>query len=115
MLVTFTCDAYPDTTLFGDVALRLLKMMGHSGTVPGALMPEDIPAALERLKQAVAAEKAAAAASKEARTRDRSDSEPDDDSDTPTVDIALRAFPLIELLTAAAREECHVMWQSSGR
>jgi len=33
MLVTFTTDAYADITMFGDVALTLLKMMGHSKTV----------------------------------------------------------------------------------
>ena len=34
MLVTFTTNAYADITMFGDVALAMLKMMGHSGTVP---------------------------------------------------------------------------------
>ncbi|MGZ8931232.1 MAG: DUF1840 family protein, partial [Methylosarcina sp.] len=31
MLVTFSCDAYPNTTYFGDVAHTLLNMMGKSG------------------------------------------------------------------------------------
>ena len=44
MLVTFTTDAYADITMFGDVALALLKMMGHSGTVPSAIQAaEDEP------------------------------------------------------------------------
>jgi hypothetical protein len=38
MLVTFTCKAYADITLFGNVAVSLLRLMGHSGTVPGALL-----------------------------------------------------------------------------
>ncbi|MFV1973803.1 MAG: DUF1840 domain-containing protein, partial [Thiohalobacterales bacterium] len=50
MLVTFTCSAYADITMFGDVAVQLLKMMGHSGTVPGAFRAEDIPVALEKLQ-----------------------------------------------------------------
>jgi len=33
MRVTFTTDAYVGITMFGDVALALLKMMGHSKTV----------------------------------------------------------------------------------
>jgi hypothetical protein len=64
MLVTFTCKAYADITLFGNVAVSLLRLMGHSGTVPGAL--------LVRLSQ--------------------------------------RALPLIELLEAAVKDECDVMW-----
>jgi hypothetical protein len=38
MLVTFSCDAYPNTTYFGEVAQTLLKMMGHSSHVSGALV-----------------------------------------------------------------------------
>ena len=49
MLVTFSCPVYANITMFGDVAVRLLKLMGHSGTTPGALLADDVPAALERL------------------------------------------------------------------
>ena len=55
MLITFKTEAYANITMFGDVAVALLKLMGHSATVPGALMPEDILDALERLKAGVAA------------------------------------------------------------
>ena len=53
MLVTFSCKAYPNITMFGDVAVRLLKMMGHSGTVPSAILAADIPAAVAKLEAAV--------------------------------------------------------------
>jgi len=32
--------------MFGDAAVRLLKLMGHSGTVPGALLAADVQTAL---------------------------------------------------------------------
>jgi len=35
MLVTFTTSAYAGITPFGDVALHLLKLMGHSAK-PGS-------------------------------------------------------------------------------
>ncbi len=98
MLVTFTTKAYADITMFGDVALALLKMMGHSGTVPGAILAADVPAALSRLKAAINAAKAAPT------TADKSE-------DDAPVSIAHRALPLIELLTAAAKENCDVMWK----
>jgi len=60
VLVTFTCKAYADITMFGDVALGMLRMMGHSEMVPGAILAEDVPAALDRLKRAVETAKAAA-------------------------------------------------------
>ena len=46
MLVTFTTDAYADITMFGDVALKMLRMMGHSATVPSAILAADVPEAL---------------------------------------------------------------------
>jgi len=55
MLVTFHTNAWSSITMFGDVAVTLLKMAGHSGTVPSAMLAADIPAALERLEHKLAA------------------------------------------------------------
>jgi hypothetical protein len=103
MLVTFRTNAYANITMFGDVAIQLLKLMGHSGTVPSAMLAADVPAALERLKAAVAKDKAAATAGPAKGAREK-------DSEEPPVSLAQRAFPLIELLEAAARRKCDVMW-----
>lgn len=100
MLVTFTTKAYADITMFGDVALALLKMMGHSGTVPGAILAEDVPEALERLKRGIDVAKAA----------ERKD-EKAGETDEPPVSIALRALPLVDLLATAAKRKCDVMWK----
>lgn len=104
MLVTFKTQAHANITMFGDVAVTLIKLMGHSGTVPGALMPEDIPAALARLEAAVAANPDADLDPGGAGGRD--------DEEGEHVSLAHRAFPLIELLRAAAEQEKHVMWES---
>jgi len=100
MLVTFTTDAYADITMFGDVAIALLKMMGQSGTVPGALLAEDVPTALRRLTVAIEAQKA-----------QEPDEMHDQEDDEPTVSITTRAMPLIDLLTAAAKAGSNVMWK----
>lgn len=100
MLVTFSTDAYADITMFGDVAINLLKMMGHSGTVPSAVMAEDIPAALNSLRAAINAANGAGA-------------EPDKrtDTDEPGVSMSNRAIPLLNLLQAAAKAKTNVMWK----
>jgi len=103
VLVTFSCPAYADITMFGDVAVRLLKLMGHSGTVPGALLAEDIPAALARLEAAIEAEKQLP-----------EPQAPEAEDDEPAVSLPHRALPLIELLKAAAKAECNVMWDSGS-
>ncbi|NBR29570.1 MAG: DUF1840 family protein, partial [Betaproteobacteria bacterium] len=52
MLVKFDSEA-GQILMFGDVAVALLKLMGQSGTVPGAILAPDIPAAVERLQSNV--------------------------------------------------------------
>ena len=82
MLVTFTTDAHADITMFGDVALAMLKMMGHSATVPGALAAEDVRPALDRLVAAVRVEEQSA----EPATSGG------DDDDEPPVSLSHRAL-----------------------
>jgi hypothetical protein len=98
MLVTFTTEAYADITMFGEHALPLLKMMGHSGTVPSALRAEDVPAALNQLTTAINALKT------EPSTESKLGGE-------PLVSMANRGFPLTKLLTAAAEAGKHVSWK----
>lgn len=88
-------------TMFGDIAVQLLKLMGHTGTVPSALLAEDIPEALARLKRALEGKEAPTGAA--AR-------EQNDRNEVP-VSLRQRAHPLIELLERAAREDCEVVWR----
>jgi Domain of unknown function (DUF1840) len=98
VLVTFTTDAYADITMFGDVALKMLKMMGHSATVPGAIRAEDVPSALSRLSAAIEADRSSPPLA-------------DKNADEPVVSAAHRALPLMNLLAAAAKEKSYVTWK----
>ncbi len=102
MLVTFSCDAHENITMFGDVALRLIKMMGHTGTVPSAIVKENVPSALTHLQQAIELER------QKPPPIPRRLSDDDDDQE---VSLVNRAIPLIELLEAAVKKECDVMWK----
>ena len=103
MLVTFSCPVYANITMFGDVAIRLIKMMGHSGTVPSALLAKDVQAALDRLRTAVTAD-----------SQPTPESTEDGERDEPVVSLSNRALPLIELLGAAANADCDVMWDDAN-
>ncbi|MDH3607807.1 MAG: DUF1840 domain-containing protein [Gammaproteobacteria bacterium] len=98
MLITFETKAYANITMFGEIAKKLIKSMGHSGTVPGAIQAKDLPKALEQLKIYLRAEIASV----------------NDDQETPEdenyVSIDKRAKPLIELLEAAIEQNEAVMW-----
>jgi hypothetical protein len=85
-------------TMFGEVAVQLLKMMGHSGTVPSALLAQDIPRARARLEGALAASPAASTEAGE------------DENGQPKVSLRQRAHPLLDLLERAAKADCDVLW-----
>ena len=102
MLITFSCSAYANITMFGDVAVRLLKLMGHSGTVPGAILAEDVQTALDCLVAVIQEEQ-------QLPGQGQGKSENEEDGE-PVVSLSHRALPLIELLETAAKKKCNVMW-----
>ncbi|MCC6532107.1 MAG: DUF1840 domain-containing protein [Burkholderiales bacterium] len=105
MLITFKTKVAADITMFGHVAEELLKLMGQSGVVPGALLGADIAPALERLKQAIAVVGAKASGNPPSAA-------PEEDAEhaPPPVNLRQRAYPLIGLLEAAAKAQADVTW-----
>ena len=104
MLVTFRTKAAADITMFGDVATTLLKLMGQSGGMPGALLAADLPAAIDRLKQGIAVAGDEPAGNPPQRADEDTEKAP------PPVSLRQRAFPLIKLLESAARANADVVW-----
>ncbi|EPI4954805.1 TPA: DUF1840 domain-containing protein [Vibrio parahaemolyticus] len=107
MLITFRCRSYANVTMFGDIALEMIKMMGHSGTVPGSISAQDVPDALSKLTSALSAKNAA-----EENLPTDVDVDEEEEQVEPEVSLGRRAFPLIELLKSAIKEECEVMWDN---
>lgn len=95
MLITFHTDAYEDITYFADIAKRLLSLMGHSGTIPGAIKSEHLPEALERLQAGLKKEKKITE---------------DDEDNEQEISLEKRAVPLISLLHAAIKKDKDVLW-----
>jgi len=89
-------------TIQGDIASRLLRLMGMSGDVPGAVLAKDVPGALLRLKQGVTG---------------APEPKQDDDKTEPgqRVSLATRAYPLVQLLENAAKRNCDVIWEDLKR
>ncbi len=105
MLIKFDSEA-GTFTMDGEIAVQLLKAMGHSGTVPGAILPADIPGALARLKGMV--EKSAHEANPAIRKPAGRESGAETEAQ---VSLRQRAFPLIDLLTRAAARDKEVLWK----
>jgi uncharacterized protein DUF1840 len=99
MLVRFRSDA-GDVLMFGDIAVSLLRMMGQTGVIPGAILSSDIPAALGRLQQGIGA-----------KGDEATGHSGNGDNGEPPVSLRQRAFPLIELLKRAVNKNVDVIWQ----
>jgi hypothetical protein len=103
MLVKFSSTATESITMFGDAASQLIKMMGATGNVPGALSAEDLPAAIARLKAQLLQQANASS--------DEQIDEDDEDKPQPSVSLAMRATPLIDLLQRSSDRNAPVMWE----
>ena len=102
MLVRFHSEV-GGFVMFGDVAVRLLRMMGHSGTVPSAILAADMPAAIERLEAALRGQPDAGAR------------EAGEDDDGPPVALQQRALPLLDLLRRALADDVSLTWEYATR
>jgi hypothetical protein len=99
MLVKFESEV-GSVTMFGDIAVTLLKMMGHSGTVPSALLAKDIPAAAGQLKSALSM----------TADSDATPATPSEEGEGSRVSLRKRAFPLVELMDRAAARGVDITW-----
>jgi len=107
MLIRFSSIKTESITMFGNVALQLIGMLGASGNIPGAIGAEDIPAAVKRLRQQLQMHAAANVGVSEKA----SDQDDDDEDDEPPIALATRAGPLIDILERAGAAKVPVMWE----
>ena len=103
MLVKFTSTATGSITMFGDIATRLIKMLGATGNVPGAMSAEDLPAAIAQLKTQLAQQ-----ASVDGDVQD----DDDEEKSQQPISLATRAAPIIDLLQRASDKQAPVMWEA---
>ena len=117
MLVTFRSTATESITMFEDVAVQLLKLMGATGRIPGALGPEDVGPALRQLENATEQIKAGThvTPARPADNEDAKNEDEDDEDREPPVDLATRAVPLLSILKRAAAAKAEVMWEGKGK
>lgn len=114
MLVVFRSTATESITMFEEVAIGLLKLMGATGRIPGALGPEDVGPALRRLESVTEQIRAGTRAGSIGPAHDKGT--PDDDEERePPVDLVTRAAPLIALLKRAVAAHAELMWEAKEK
>jgi hypothetical protein len=111
MLVTFRTKVHADITMFGAVAVELLKLAGMTGNVPTAILGADVPRVLATLEGALVAHRAAHGdgAPSAAESREPSGGRAGEPAAEPAVPLRNRALPLLELLRAAGAAHADVV------
>ncbi len=108
MIVTFQSKASGDVIMFGDVAHKMMEIMGKEAGDQGIVTVEQLPEALARLNAAIAADREA---NKAAAEEDRPQFElAADGSRRPYVSLGQRATPLVELLQWSLKKKVPVVW-----
>jgi hypothetical protein len=106
MIVKFS-TRYGQLTMHGDAALALLRAMGHTGTVPGAILAADLPEALVRLEREIEV-----SGNSNPTATPKAGDEGDDESERePVVTLRKRALPLQDMLRTAIGNESDLMWE----
>jgi hypothetical protein len=111
MIVTFKSAACADVIYFGDVAKRMMELMGKDASEKGIVTVEQLPGAIARLKAAIAEDKAR----HREHLLDDGDGEvkteaAQDGSARPFVSLTQRAVPLLAMLEESLGEKKPVVW-----
>lgn len=83
--------------MFRESVEPILKAMGLTGVIPSAILPEDIPGAIEKLQ-----------ASSLFQAHEQATN---NNSGTSKTSLRTRAIPLMELLARAQKKNCEILWR----
>jgi hypothetical protein len=111
MIVKFSTRAGA-LVMHGEAAVAMLKALGHSGRVPGAILAADLPAALSNLQRALEDGSLEAAAPPPAPP-DEDDARDDGRDAAPRVSMRMRAVPLLDMIRTAIDRGSDLMWEQA--
>lgn len=108
MLLTFKSAADADVIMFGDVAKKLVEILGKDPQdAKGIVTVEQLPGAIARLRAAIEAEKAGPGG--QAQDEDEEE-DPERRGMAAPVNLAQRAWPLLSMLELSQKEGVPVTW-----
>jgi len=108
MIVIFQSPAAADVIMFGDVAHRLMKLIGKDVSAKGTVTVDQLPDAIARLKAAIVEDKAQRTGVPD---EDLPQSEPGGEGGRrPYVSLAQRAAPLLDMLEWSLKKKKPVVW-----
>lgn len=90
-------------SMFERDARQMLSLMGHSGSIPGAILGADVGTVLATFQAALTEAK---------QTEDQQVPKDDCEEHVP---VNRRAWPMLELLKKAAAQKTNIMWDFDNK
>ena len=106
MLITFKCRAAPDVVMLENLAQYLVGIVGKHLGERGVITRDELPAAISKLEAAIVTDKQEIA-EHEGHFHEGEDGH--EHHELP-IGLAQRAFPFLDMLRAARRENMDVLW-----
>jgi len=110
MIVKFS-TSFGQLTMHGDAAVALLKGMGHSGTVPGAILAADLPDALAQLQRMLETAGDSTGAPPLPPAQSKEEEEEQEREREPVITLKTRAVPLLDMIRTAIARNSDLMWE----
>ena len=110
MIVVFS-TRYGQLTMLGDSAIALLRLAGHSGSVPSAVLAADLPGFRARLRAGLEAQGDAASPPAKPRDTTREDEDTEANDRPGRVTLRMGAGPLLDMIETAITRGSDLMWE----
>lgn len=109
MIIRFATE-FGSLAMLGESAITLLRLGGHSGAVPGAILAEDLPAFARRLRAGLTVHGDEPSPPVPAHPgTDSAADEADEDRPAP-IALRKRAVPLLDMVDTAITGRSGLMW-----
>ena len=100
MHYVFRTRADADLIMMGPVGDHMLRIIGREPSERGIIEAAALPAAIQAIEAAVAAD----------RREHAKDDEAEEDQKEPRVGLAQRAWPMLEMMKRALAEKADIVW-----
>lgn len=84
---------------------RMLEILGKDPSGPGVILPQQMPAAVQALRDAAVQEEA-----EQKRLREKAQAAGEPPPEFPVVSLRLRSTPFIEMLQRCEKADVEVVW-----
>ena len=111
MLVKFS-TRFGQLVMQGEPALALIRLGGHSGTVPSAVLAADLPGFLTKLRAGLELQGDQVSPPPPAREPGVAREDEEEPRERP-IKLRLRAVPLLDMLDTAIKQQSDLLWEKA--